>query len=381
MGIWDGLSLARATALLTVTAGALSLANVATSQVSDSHPMSARPITVAGCLVSEHDYAAARGLARPASSADTQLVIVLAKDAARGVSPDVAMDGMALTGRQEAALARDAGRQITLDGILEPPLTAAPAFTVRRPADNSTSTSPSGAVGTTPAGSPAHEPSDAASVAVGADDPARSPDTALRARPASIADLARLNVTASRNAGDRCELDIVTQAAASPQASVSSVASAAPAVQQNTAAGAVPPEPRAAVPDPGTPITVIGCLVREEMPDGSGASYLAVVGTVTGAGTSRVQGSAVPGSFPSGTGSGTIGTTGTSANVQPWAFRLVTSDPAVARRVDQRVEVVGTAEPVDDGVNDTRNTTTAHTTAPTRQIRVTSVRAASGSCQ
>ena len=102
MAISNGFLLARATALLTVTAGLLTLANVATSQVADS----ARPMTVAGCLVTERDYAAARGLARPIGSADAQLVIVLAKDAARGT----AMDGIALTGRQEAALARDAGR-------------------------------------------------------------------------------------------------------------------------------------------------------------------------------------------------------------------------------------------------------------------------------
>jgi hypothetical protein len=367
MAISYGSSLARATALLTVTVGLLTLANVATGQVSDS----ARPMTVAGCLVTERDYAAARGLARPLGSADTHLVIVVAKDAARGV----AMDGIALTGRQEAALVREAGRQITLDGVLEPPLTASPTFTARQPEDDSASTSPSGAVGTTPAGSPAHEPSDAASVAGGADDPLRSADAALRAHPSSLADLARLNVTASRNAGERCELDIVPQAAASPGASVAS------AVQPNAAAGAAPPAPRASAPDAGTPITVLGCLVREDVPDGSSASHLLVVGTVSGAGTSRVQGSAVPGSFPSGTGSGTIGTTGTSSNVQPSAFRLVTSDPAVARRVGQRVEVVGTAERLDAGVNDTRTATTAHTTAPTRQIRVTSVRAASGSCQ
>lgn len=361
MAISYGFPLARATALLTVIAGLLTLANVATSQVSDS----ARAMTVAGCLVTERDYAAARGLARPMGSADTQLVIVLAKDAVRGTP----LDGIALTGRQEAALARDAGRQITLDGVLEPPLTASPAFTTREPEDDSAS--PSGAVGTTTAGSPAHEPSDAALIAAATDDSARSPDEALRARPASLADLARLNVTASRNTGDRCELEIVPKAAASP------VAIAAPAPQS----AASDTTPRASVRDAGTPITVIGCLVREDAPDGSGTSYLAVVGAVSGAGTSRVQGSAVPGSFPSGTGSGTIGTTGTSSSVQPWAFRLITTDPAVARRVGQRVEVVGTAERVDSGVTDTRNATTAHTTAPTRQIRVTSVRAASGSCQ
>lgn len=371
MAISYGLSLARATAFLTVTAGLLTLANAATSQVSDpARTKPARPMTVAGCLVTERDYAAARGLARPVGSADTQLVIVLTRDDAQGA----VMDGIALTGQQEAALARDAGRQITLDGMLEPPLTASPTFTAREPRDDSASISPSGAVGTTPGGSPAHEPSDAASVAGDADDPARSPDAPLRARPASLADLARLNVTASRNAGERCELEIVPKAAA-PQA----VAGASVVLQG--AGAAVSAAPRTSASDAGTPITVIGCLVREEVPDGSGASYLAVVGAVTGAGTSRVQGSAVPGSLPSGTDSGTIGTTGTSTNVQPWAFRLVTSDPTVARRVGQRVEVVGIAERVDAGVNDTRNTPTAHTTAPTRQIRVTSVRAASGSCQ
>ena len=154
MGISYGSLLARATALLTVTAGLLTLANVATSQVSDSSRPTARPMTVAGCLVSERDYAAARGLARPLGSADTQLVIVLAKDAAREVLPDIAMDGIALTGRQEAALAGDAGRQITLDGMLEPPLTASPTFAAREPENESASSSPSGAVGTTPAGSP-----------------------------------------------------------------------------------------------------------------------------------------------------------------------------------------------------------------------------------
>ena len=192
----------------------------------------------------------------------------------------------------------------------------------------------------------------------------RSADAALRERASSIADLSRLNVTAARDAGERCELEIAPVAVNTTTDSPRSVT------------------PRTTARETGAPITVIGCLVREEVPDGSGASYLAVVGAVTGTGTSRPQGSAVPGSSPSGANSGTIGTSGASSSaVQPWAFRLVTTDPAVGRRVGQRVEVVGVAERVDVAASQTQNATTGHTTAPTRQIRVTSVRAASGSCQ
>jgi hypothetical protein len=43
--------------------------------------------------------------------------------------------------------------------------------------------------------------------------------------------------------------------------------------------------------------------------------------------------------------------------------------------------VVGVAERMDVAASQAQSATTAHTTAPTRQIRVTSVRAASGSCQ
>src|SRR6188768_1354094 len=151
MALTNGFPLARAAALLTVAAGLLALSTAATSQVADSP----RAMTVAGCLVTERDYATARGLARPTTSADTQLVVVLPKDAVRGT----VLDGIALTGRQEAALVRDAGRKITLEGVLEPSLTASTVLTAREPLDDSDS--PTGAVGTTPAGSPAHEPSDA----------------------------------------------------------------------------------------------------------------------------------------------------------------------------------------------------------------------------
>ena len=357
MAITNGVSLARAGALLTVAAGLLVLSSAATSQIPDAP----RAMTVAGCLVTERQYATARGLARPTTSDDTQLVVVLPKDAVRG---DV-LDGFALTGRQEAALVRDAGRRITIEGVLEPSLTASTVLTAREPLDDSVS--PTGAVGTSPGGSPAHEPSDADSVveAVGDAQP-RSADALRRERPSSIADLSRLNVTGARDAGERCELEIAPKP---------------PVVQVDATDATRPVTPRTPDRDSGAPITVIGCLVREEVPDGSGMTYLAVVGAVTGAGTSRVQGSAVPGSSPSGANSGTIGTSGSSsAAVQPWAFRLVATDAAAARRVGQRVEVVGFTERVDTAASETR-TTTAHASAPTRQIRVTSIRAASGSCQ
>ena len=357
MAITNGVSLARAGALLTVTAGLFVLSTAATSQVSNAP----RAMTVAGCLVTERDYAAARGLARP-SSGDTQLVIVLPKDATR----EMVLDGLVLTGRQEAALVREAGRQITIEGVLEPPLSASTVnASAREPRDGSPS--PTGAVGTTPAGSPAHEPSDADRLDVDTGDSVASGDTGLEARPSSVADLSRLTVTAARDAGARCELEIVPR----------------PVVAQANATDAAPPAPpRTADRDSGTPTTVIGCLVREEVPDGSGATYLAVVGAVSGSGTSRVQGSAVPGSLPSGAGSGTIGTSGISSSaVQPWAFRLVTTDAAASRRVGQRVEVVGVVERIDTASTEARTPTTAHASAPTRQIRVTSIRPASGSCQ
>ena len=105
MAITNGFPLARAGALLTIAAGLLAFSTVATSQVADSP----RAMTVAGCLVTERDYATARGLARPMTSGDTQLVVVVPKEAVRGT----VLDGFALTGRQEAALVRDAGRRIT----------------------------------------------------------------------------------------------------------------------------------------------------------------------------------------------------------------------------------------------------------------------------
>jgi hypothetical protein len=356
----NGLLLVRAGAFLTVAAGLMTLVTAATSQVADAP----RPMTVTGCLVTERVYAIARGLGRPAASNDAQLVLVVEK----GAVPGATLDGLALTGRQEAALAADADRRITLEGTLEPPLTASPGIATRTPDDSSPA--PSGAVGTTPLGSPAHEPSDALVLEARTEDGARASDGAVRTRPASLADLSRLDVTSARDPGERCQL---------------AVASQSPATSAPNAAAPVASAPRSSAPDAsargdaGTPITVIGCLVREEAADGSGM-YLAVVGTVAGAGESRVQGSAVPGSLPSGTGSGTIGTTGTS-NIQPSAFRLVTTDPSVAQRVGQRVEVVGTAERADVSGSNVSNATTAHTSVPTRQIRVTSVRAASGSCR
>ena len=61
MAITNGFPLGRAGALLVVAAGLLALSTVASSQVPDSP----RAMTVAGCLVTERDYATARGLARP----------------------------------------------------------------------------------------------------------------------------------------------------------------------------------------------------------------------------------------------------------------------------------------------------------------------------
>ena len=307
--------------------------------------------TVTGCLVEEREYAGARGLASaaPGDQSTTQLVIIPDPPANAGAAASAGrVSAYALTGPRENGLATGSHHRVVLEGVIEGGLTGAPA----PPSAADTALTPTGAVGVTADGGPAHEPTDAAGeTRAGAR--TRLPDE----RPVSVNELDRINVTTARVLDDTCGLPRmpVTTAESRP----------ADAVQS---------------PTPGTPSTpatfastITGCLVRRDADDSSASGVLTLLAYPRDERPFLTRG-AVPGSFPSGSGSGTVGTAGVAAgNAEPIAYRVTGDESALAGYVGQRIEVTGVVDPTAGD--------TAHPSATRRAIRVTSFRAASGSCR
>jgi hypothetical protein len=195
----------------------------------------------------------------------------------------------------------------------------------------------------------------------------------------ALSELSLLRVRSARTLDERCNVPVTASSAApAPNADARDNPSPVAANQDGRA------RERAEAP---SPMTFTGCVARYEPFDGS-SPFLIVVGPNTQE-ASPVAGSAVPGSLPSGFGSGTIGTTGRlrTATASPPSYRLKGEDALLAQYVGQRVAIAGTIErdsaPASSPSTGARAEPPpggAHPSAPSQQIVVTSVRAVDRTC-
>jgi hypothetical protein len=328
-------------------------------------------ITVTGCVVAERDYAASRGLARNSADEPIQQLVVIVDRGATGAGDD--RDVYILSGREEAALAKSVGRRVEIRGVLERDATA--ALPPGSPKRLTATTTPPGDAGITPDGAAAHEPSDAA---VPRRDDA-DPSQAATDRAATVSELSLLSVRSARTLDERCTVPVTARSTA-PAPNVNARDNPSPSAANADGRA----RERAEAP---SPITFTGCVARYEPFDGS-SPFLIVVGPNTQE-ARPVAGSAVPGSLPSGSGSGTIGTTGSlrTSTASPPSYRLKGDDAALAQYVGQRVAIAGTIErdsaPASSPSTGARAEPPpggAHPSAPSQQIVVTSVRAVDRTC-
>ena len=332
-------------------------------------------ISAAGCLVREADYAARYGLSRGRETSPDglgQLVLVMAE---RGSTTGVASSSgsatahvataYVVTGVRERDLVAHAGKRVDLSGVVE--------ARMPRPTTGTVTQTPTGAVGVTPDGSPAHEPGDAAPGTATPDD-GTAPGS-----PVAIRDLPRFNVSTIR---------LIDQACGLP---ASAVAPEAPRSTSVAAATRVP----VSANDPATwpRLTVVGCVVREADPVRPLDTVLALrKATVRPPAGARPGQGAVPGSLPSGSGSGTVGSSAVDSRSQAeeQGFALTGYDATLADHVDRRVEVTGLLAPANavsigqPAIAGTRSdvspVTAAHQSAPQRQLRVQSFRPIGSGC-
>jgi len=149
----------------------------------------------------------------------------------------------------------------------------------------------------------------------------------MPAKPIALGDLPRLNVQSSRSRGGSCSMPV---AAAAP-----------PVVRPSGSQPAESPAPRVAA---ATTVEVTGCVRRTTDADGDRF----VLDDVSVSVPDRPA-SAVPGSSPSGSGSGTVpataprptGTAGSNASVD---FTLLGSGDLLNTHVGRRVRVTGTID-------------------------------------
>jgi hypothetical protein len=330
---------------------------VAVHASSPQQPRPASSTTLVGCLVDEREYANAYGLAPGPRSSDAtrQLVIVADGGAA-----------YALVGPEESKLSADVHRRVSLEGIIEQGVVISTAEPDPQP--DSTPT-PTGAVGVTEDGSPAHEPTDAvATIRDGGR--ARRPNE----RAASVSELDRINVGTARVLGDKCGESLAQ--APSPD----------PVVVSAVSVTRVPSSRSAPVT-----ATLIGCLVRRDADGTPVSDGLTLLATPRDDRTFLTR-SAVPGSLPSGGGSGTVGTSG-SIPREPIAYRLTGELNGLSRYVGQRMEITGVTDPATAPATRSadsaataptraeRSVETAHPTAVEHTLQVTSFRTAAGVCR
>jgi hypothetical protein len=341
---------------------------------------SAAATTLAGCIVDEAAFAQMTGLGSRAAAGDqgAQLVLVdrAAGDAARGA--------YALTGTRERELLEHMHARVevtgTVEGVSRVPSNVQPV--------QPDATLPSGATGVTPQGSPAHEPSDAvhphpdatttdataATAAAAAVQPSSAPSALI-----GVGDLPRLNVVSFRVIGGPC-------------------GSRPPNVASRETEGAVPsPVPRAQRPDapdlqpasstefPRGPVTVVGCLLRQPAGEGRAAdaaarpsdSFIMTRAAMVGAAVFADARSAVPGSLPAGSGSGTVRASRPADRVTEatLAFVLEGATPELAALAGKGVSIVGTIRATEERATDRPS---AHSTAPTGTLVVESFKADDG---
>lgn len=337
--------------------------------------------TVVACVVRQQDYV--RTPSAPDRSDPSHLLLI---DAGSG------RPRYNLTGLREAEMAVHVGQRVEVSGSVEQPRRTPVVTTVDATRPGSVNRDTPGAVGVTPDGAAAHEPTDAvaASVPTGrVAEPARvsDPDYVVETLPA-------LNVTSYRRVDGACDMPARAEAAAPAG---QTVAQAAP-----PPAGARPQVQAAAAP---RPMTVRGCLARQT----AGGTALSVqAGTddaliltkalfADGAdGTTGRAAAAPSGERNSGTVPEAVGTAGASADASTLSFALTTQSgqrEPLLKHVGEIVEVTGlvgeeapsgaaveAGGPVIAGRAEAAKTDPAHPSAPLHSIAVTAFRAVGGSC-
>lgn len=314
-----------------------------------AHPAAAfaqERVTVTACVARELDYVRAPA---PGSIAEAGAQVVL-------IDVQSGEPKYSLTGVREAEVAAFLAQRVELSGTVERARTLPVLTTADGTRAGSVRTGGAGTAGVTPDGAAAHEPSDALAATVPAD-PVNEPVSGASDRADLVATLPRLNATSVRAVAGTCAMP-------TPAAVAQAVAPAQPAARFLPSLREV------------QSVTVRGCLAWRT-PEGTLALTDA---TVSGARSPGVL-SAVPGSVPSGSGSGTVReVVGTSGTTQAAGFTLAPASGGLrdlSRHVGERVEVVGSVE---GGGVERAPADTAHPSAATRVLTVSSFRALGGSC-
>jgi hypothetical protein len=390
-----GLSAAVLVTLALSPAGAQSPGSAATAP-----RQSGDAVTVAGCIVRDADYAAATGSA-PAVGDKTAAAVHLVL-----TTGDVTEVAYSLTGTREPEVARYVGRRVEITGSLEQVRVAAPPPAAGGAANAGRVTGgrpPSGASGVTPAGSPAHEPGDGLSGT--ASTTGGAPERVAGARPGASSDtLPRVNVTSFRPLEGDCE-ELRASETAAPRPDSSRPQAERPAVRPALGSTARS-EQR---------ITAIGCLVRQTSAGAAlsaqdvAADDLVLTGATVAPTPTPAGRSAIPGSAPSGSGSGTIPPAASAAqnlpNVEERSFALRvqgTEDrAALTKYIGQRIEITAMVDDTEAGSRRTDSaaslpatgestagtsgraetpSSAAHPSAPVQRVTVASFRPVGGSC-
>jgi hypothetical protein len=350
-------------------------------------PAARDAITVVACVVREADYT------RPAAVAGSPELQLLLANAQTGTPTH------SVTGLREQELAQHVGQRVEISGTVEQPRTTPITGTADGSRRGVVNTEAPGATGITPEGAAAHEPSDALSSTVQAGqvaDPQRGvSDPAYR-----VATLPRLNATSFRRVSGSC---------ASVDSRRESGARAAAATATSRQVSAPPPLSQPALTSrPSETVTVRGCLVRRTaggtaltpatdrldplaLMDASIAGPTAAAGGAPGATAAADRGT---GTLPAPVA--TSGGTPQDAGRMALALTMAAEHQReLSRLVGERVEITGTlgetaperatagstpvGEPGAAGRIEQRPDD-AHTSAPTRTVRVATFRALGGSC-
>jgi hypothetical protein len=342
---------------------------------------SAAATTLAGCIVDEAAFAQMTGLGSRAAPGDQGAQLVL-MDRAAG---DAALEASyALTGTRERELLEHMHTRVEVTGTVEG-VSRVPSNV--RPVQPDASL-PSGATGVTPQGSPAHEPSDAVhprpdAPATDATDAtaaaAAAPPNAAPSALIGVGDLPRLNVVSFRVIGGPCGSRPPNVASGETEAAVPSTASRA------RRAEAPDRQPASSTEFPRGPVTVVGCLLRQPAGEGRAAdaaarpsdSFIMTRAAMVGAAVLADARSAVPGSLPAGSGSGTVRASRPADRVTEatLAFVLEGATPELAALAGKGVSIVGTIRATEERATDRPS---AHSTAPTGTLVVESFKADDG---
>jgi hypothetical protein len=279
-----------------------------------------KPVTTAGCLATEADFVRANGMRPTVPGVDlsSQVVIIDASGAVYSVN-----------GTRERDLLTQVGSRVEVSGTLES--WSSDVSLERLPED-------------VPLGAPAHELSDAATARV--EGPVLTPPS-----------LPRINVRSFHAMDGEC----------------APLFRNAPA--RNAAAESETPVRRLA--SSGAPVAdrvrIQGCVLR----DPSGSDRL-VLGQAVVRRPDVAAAGAVPGSTPSGTGSGTTPAPRTvSAIGAMQSFYLIGQDKLTAALLGSRAEILGTLAAAETAPP-ARGT--AHPSAPVRELTVETVRSIGGAC-